>query len=429
VKRNKEIAMRAFVQNLALFASLSSAAAMPALAGDLEDPGLEQLAVESYVDNFRVGVEEATRRVRLQDRAAGIEDRIEALLGEQFAGVWFDHDDRGRIKIGITRAAVPRSGEVQRIVADFGLGDDAQLVSVRHTVAELDRSKQAIREFLLDMMRIGHVDLGYDTRSNQVIVTTLALLPSYEEARIAALAGKSEVTIRRVDAPTLGGELVSCTIGTCDPPLRGGRALDRCTGGFIARHRVNTSHLLVLTAGHCLTPGYDVPWYAKNENLTDLMIGPSYGYVFGLGSDAGAIYIDPSRWWFSPAPVAKVVVESSPFTAYNPNYKIKHDSTSTIGKVVCYSGRITKTRCGVISALGVDYYIDGALFLNMGEMTLASCPALGDSGSPIYKINRGYGLLVSRHYWSEGQVDKCLGRYQGIRGAENQLNVDILLSP
>jgi hypothetical protein len=117
----------------------------------------------------------ATRRLRLQDRAAGIEDRVEALLGERFAGAWFDPDDGGRLKNGITRAAAPMSADVRRIVSEFVLGDDAQLASVRFTVAELERSKRTIRESLLDMMRIGHVDLGYDIRSNQVIFTTLAM--------------------------------------------------------------------------------------------------------------------------------------------------------------------------------------------------------------------------------------------------------------
>jgi hypothetical protein len=31
----------------------------------------------------------------LQDRAEGIDDRLVALLGDQFAGLWFDHSDRG----------------------------------------------------------------------------------------------------------------------------------------------------------------------------------------------------------------------------------------------------------------------------------------------------------------------------------------------
>lgn len=46
----------------------------------------------------------------------------------------------------------------------------------------------------------------------------------------------------------------------------------------------------------------------------------------------------------------------------------------------------------------------------------------GDSGAPVYKKNKGYGLLV-------GDVDSfahCYAMYQGIRAAENALNVDIL---
>jgi hypothetical protein len=61
------------------------------------------------------------------------------LLGERFAGAWFDPDDGGRLKNGITRAAAPMSADVRRIVSEFVLGDDAQLASVRFTVAELER--------------------------------------------------------------------------------------------------------------------------------------------------------------------------------------------------------------------------------------------------------------------------------------------------
>jgi hypothetical protein len=429
VKRNKEIAVRAFAQNLALFASLSSAVAMPALAAELEDPGLERLAVASYVNDHRVSAEEATRRLRLQDRAAGIEDRIEALLGEQFAGAWFDHDDRGRFKIGITRAAASRSGDVQRIVGEFGLGDDAQLVSVRYTLAELERNKDAIRESLLDMMRIGHAITAYDTKSNAVIVSALEQLPSYEETRIRALASMDGVIVRRVAGSTLTAEPM-CTILYCPPPLRGARHMwFNCTGGFIARHRVYTGDFLMLTVGHCIEDwywsGYAFGAFSAPGNSGN--IGVPYGYVYGgnSGSDAGAIYIDPNEDWAWPLPVPHVIVESSLLTTYNPNYKIKQDSKSTLGQTLCYSGQGSKTHCAEVSLLGVDFInSEGVLLKNFGALHSCSV-AYGDSGAPIYKINRGFGLINSEI----SMLGTCFALYQGIRSVENVLNVDILTSP
>ena len=421
--------MRAFAQNLALFASLSSAGAMPALAEELEDPGLEQLAVESYVGDHRVSVAEATRRLRLQDRAAGIEDRIEALLGEQFAGAWFDHDDRGRLEIGITRAAAPMSSDVQRIVDEFGLGEDAQLVSVRYTLAELERSKDGIRESLLDVMRLGHAITAYDTKANAVIVSALAELPSYEEARIRALASMDGVIVRRVAGSTLTAEPM-CTILYCPPPLRGARHMwFNCTGGFIARHRVNTSHLVMLTSGHCVEEWYwtGYAFGAFSAPGTSGKIGVPYGYVYGgtSGSDAGAIYIDPNEDWASPPPLPRVIVESSSLTTYNPNYKIKQDSKSTLGQTLCYSGQGSKSHCAQVILLGVDFVnSEGVLLKNFGALHTCSV-AFGDSGAPIYKIKRGFGLINSEI----SALGSCFALYQGIRSVENVLNVDILTSP
>jgi hypothetical protein len=183
--------------------------------------------------------------------------------------------------------------------------------------------------------------------------------------------------------------------------------------------------LLLLTAGHCVFgTSKQTPWYAKNEANVISSIGNTYGYVYP-GKDAGAIRIDPSSYWATKAPIAAVVVKSSdgnPPTTYNPNYTIKADSKSSIGQILCMTGRTTGTHCGEVIYLGEEVNYGQGPVYNLG--VIDECISRkGDSGGPWYKKHRAYGI----HSGSTRSCDDEF--YQGIRGAENDLNVDILLTP
>ena len=45
-------------------------------AQQAEQPVLDQLATDYYANKYRVASDEARRRLRIQERASGIEDRI-----------------------------------------------------------------------------------------------------------------------------------------------------------------------------------------------------------------------------------------------------------------------------------------------------------------------------------------------------------------
>lgn len=397
-----------------------------------EDPMLQDMAVEYYAAKYRVSVEEARARVGLQDRAAGIEDRIEAVLGDEFAGIWYDHTDRGRLKIGISRAADTLSAEVLGAVRDHGVAENADLVAVRFALAELERIQESVRESLMDMILSGHARTSQNPRLNKVMVTALATLPTEEERRIAQLSAMEGVTVRRVNASTLAGRAEACNVTYCNPPLRGARLMhstwDSCTMAFAARHRVNTDLLLLVTAGHCIWGGGPYFW-AKDEAGVNHYAAENYGYVLGgvSGKDAGVVRIITGPW-FPPAPLASVIVKSSSMTTYNPNYKIHQDSFSSLGQLLCMTGSATGTRCAEVSDLGADQVIewDNVDFLlkNTGELDTCGT-GYTDSGGPIYKKHKAYGI----HLGSVGGPFHCYAFYQGIRGAENALNVDILLSP
>src|SRR6185436_1468066 len=120
--------------------------------------------------------------------------------------------------------------------------------------------------------------VGRKLSLNRVVVRALELLPPDEEARIAALSRTAGVLVKRVPGESLLVTPKACAVSACNPPLRGGRSMYVCTAGFMARHRVYTNHLLVMTAGHCIRNGET--YAARDENLLQWIdIGQAYGGI------------------------------------------------------------------------------------------------------------------------------------------------------
>jgi hypothetical protein len=403
-----------------------------------EDPGLQQIAADYYAKKYRVSAGEAQRRLAIQDRAAGIDDDLTKTLGDQYAGIWYDHADRGRLKIGMTRRAMARVSEVSSVLKRYGVASLADLKPVRFTLADLERKQDDVRNSIMDMVSRGDAVTGYDTKFNRVVVTALVKLPPEEQVRVKNLTRREGVIVRRVDVPTLRGTFDSCNVTYCNPPFRGGREIDGpaviCTAAFMARQH-DTGDLLAMTAGHCIFFGGNPTgsWKATDEANNSLAIGPSYGYVFSgsVGMDAGVVSIAPANFWATPPPMPALVVKPSSITTYDPEYAIYHDSWSSLGQILCRTGRTTGTHCAEVSGLGKDFVGvfsangPGYLIRQMGELDMCLAQG-GDSGAPVYKMHRAYGIFsasISAKPWH------CFESYQGIRGAEGALNVDILLAP
>lgn len=417
-------------------------ATLTTAAASEESPALQRLAVEHYAEKYRLSLEDAGARVALQDQAAGIEERLAGMLGEQWADMWYDAVDRGRLKIGMTRAASARRNEVAALLRDQGVHGQADLVSVTYTLAELVRTQDTLRSALMDMIMSGHAQTSRNPALNTVVVTALTNLPAGEEKRIQQAASTPGVTVRRVNAPDLFGQFQACQTTACDPPLRGGVRLyppsgsyfgKYCTLGFTARHRVNTSHVLAMTAGHCVFEDWHTlgSWEAAPENPPGVqLIGPGYGFVLGgpPGVDAGVVLVNSSGFWGTPVPPAPtVLVTNSIFTAYDPNYTIKAVSGSTQGQVLCLTGTATLTNCAVVTDVSVDQVFSvstgNVLLKNLGAMGTCITQAR-DSGGPVYKKHKAYGIHVGKRYGGD-----CWALYQNIRSAQNEMNVDILLAP
>lgn len=408
--------------------------------GEPEDPMLQEIAVAHYVKKYRVDPGEAQYRLELQDRAGGIEDDVEALLGDQYAGVWFDHADRGRLKIGITRAAAPRTAELRTLAERYQVEGDFDSVEVRFTLNDLLRAQASARSALTSMISSARAKTGYDPSLNRVVVIALARLTADEESLIRRVQSMPEVNVRRLEIDSLAGRYHTCWVRQCDPPFRGGREIGEldagsiyvCTAAFTAQDHVHPYRFHVITAGHCIHFGSWWNWASRDESGNWRLFGSSNYKAYFAGSsgrDAGRVRISNDSFWIPPNPAATVVVKASDDTTYNPNYKIRKTSLSNIGMTLCRTGRTTGTECGEVDLLGTDqtaWGTDGKIYSvsNMGELDVCDAEG-GDSGGPIFKNHRAYGLF-------SGSVDVgpafCWSWYQGIRAAEEFLDVSVQLA-
>jgi hypothetical protein len=364
---------------------------------------------------------------------------VAKLLGDQFAGIWYDNDDGGKLKVGVTERARGREQDIRHLLDARGLAADTDLVPVRYTEAALQEKVRAVHRQIADMVENGRALTSYNTKINSVVLTTHVKLPAAEEERVKRLSLLEGVTVRRVSARSLLSKLVSCNVTYCNPPLRGGREVDAtnliCTAAFMVRDNSNPSHLLAMTAGHCNFFGLN-PWTANDESNVPHTVGNGNRWYFAgdTGRDAGLININSPGYWSSPyPPAAEVVVKPSSndaaTTTYDPTYTIKATGWSSIGQVLCRTGRTTGTECGVVDDLGAEDTATGPdgidyTTTNMGHIDVCGAQP-GDSGGPLYKQHIAYGILSSvLDSWYD-----CHEAYQGVRGAEAALNVQLLLTP
>lgn len=413
---------------LSLFTGIPVQAAPEAGEAQVQvDPAAQSIAAERGVS-----LGEAERRLGWQRSADALERSVAgALEPGRFGGVWIGADD-DRLKVGVKagsttgapRAAAAATAAVGRAAAAEGVADGVDVVAVRWTERELVAANQWVAR------RIGAANEGADGtlstgyRTGEAVRIGLPASLTDAQAGLVAEArkkfGPMIETYRSRGVPVA----TACGFPYCDPPLRGGvsmqSAAGACTTGFISRSR-SDGRLFVLTAGHCVTRGTTYhTWFPSDA--TKHTIGTGHSRVFGASGDAGLVTIaNPTGW----KPRAWVYVGASPArdgvdgTTRVTEYPITGDGSSRVGLRVCKTGATAETTCGRVDALDVTVdYDNGPVVHHLAQANL--CVRPGDSGGPVYSYNTAYGL-VSGHI----NGTACASLYQGVRGAENLLNVNV----
>ncbi|MBL8179582.1 MAG: hypothetical protein JNK48_33190, partial [Bryobacterales bacterium] len=207
-------------------AALAATGVLFAQSTEVEDPGVQQMAANAYAAKYGVSVSVATARLQLQDRASGIEDRLESMLGQQYAGVWFDAAKQGRLQVGIAPGAVGSEAAIRGLLAAYNLSADTDLVSVTYTAEQLLQRQRSISASIGDIVAAGKARIHSDPKRNRVGVVAIQSLSANDESRIAQIGQMPDVYLRRTNHPNEKITFNACTIGRCNPPLLGGRASD-----------------------------------------------------------------------------------------------------------------------------------------------------------------------------------------------------------
>lgn len=395
--------------------TLTEQAAAATVPGDPE--------VASFARERGISAVAAAQRLGWQRSAPDLAARAAGDLGARFGGVWVDVSDGDRVKVGVVGGLDSQAYQIVRRAADgVGLGDGYDVVAVRYSEAELKAHNAWIGA------EIARVNQGSAFGLTAGLRTDLNAIEVQAPAGVKLTAAQSALLAEA--AKRLGDRLVSssylgqprawagCNYPYCDPPLRGGIKilgnLHPCTGGFIARSRVD-EELYQFTAGHCADGGDNDSWSTKFTNGSEHVIGPLWHWKWASGGDMAIVQVSNVPGW---DPAGWVQVTDGPDTTADSSYHISSDNYSVIGMRICSTGGYYgRSDCGYVTHLGVTVTYDGVTVHNLGRSTACGTP--GDSGGPLYAYHVAYGILL-------GGYSECQSFYQGIRAAEDELNVDVI---
>lgn len=402
-----------------------------------------------------VTLAQAETRLSWQQRVPALNTALRRhLSAAKFGGTWIAPNNSDRVKVGVVGLDPRTRATITQALHAADLSAATDLVPVKYSLKQLVRADAWLAAQLDKLSSRGHgsphLDASYRPDLNRVQLGVAGHnLTAAERALVAHVKARYGALVQVVAqaAGSATGTSLDCTdnlsIGQyCYPPLRGGIEIfsvnsqgqsqpGLCTGGFIASSRID-GKLYQFTAGHCAVEapnGATNRWATAFPNLSGHVIGTVHHYIWGLSGDEAILNINnpgPAGW---KLPQGWVAVMKGPNTTLNEEYPISSAQYSTLGARVCESGEAAGSICGIVTALGVSYCYGPqnqqcTKVNNLGEASFCAKP--GDSGAPVFASHQAFGLVVALETDSLGD---CYGTfYQGIKGASNAMNVNIVLA-
>jgi hypothetical protein len=405
----------------------------------------------------------------LQDHAAILDSQLSQELGESYTGEWFDPASE-TIQIGITSGGYEQT--VEQNLDNLGLADNTVIHETKHTIVSLEEAEDAVGPALEELTHDGLVMVGITTARDEVLVEKADDLTMAQAKHLEEVVAASPVPIFVIERPVpeFNARATSCSGFVCKP-LRGGVTIQAfpgkgktvyCSAGFNAQADYGSGKYL-LTAGHCIADHPSLRWfsgYPGDPEGATREIGPGAWYVYGTKhsfsgtvkskGDAGIVAIAPASEGgkFAAELHPWLIAYGAPGEPRREKYVIKgtHYNPQHDGALekftVCTSGVSGPLEplgesaelgaiefCGVTEGFRSPVYERGT----SNEMQvhnvekLSGCPEeeglrTGDSGSPVFKYGRAYGLVSG----TEGLAEDCRTFYEGVNTAESVLHVHVL---
>ena len=347
-------------------------------------------SIEYLTRTYGVSVQEAQRRLELQNAMGPLRDTLARDNGGVYAGSWIDQKHGGELVIAATEAGalapalsrVPQLGHVRFVKAKHSLDDLVATAARAGAELKLPSGQEPV----------------INEQKNRVELHNAAAEAVRASGERQSRAAKLGVTV--VTDP--GTTPYACTITACDAPMRGGLQLDlwtsdaqtfkgNCTNGFGVKG--SNGWVYALTAGHCFSGSIYVSSHHGtyvSSFTTPTWIGATYptdGYIAPYATVNGW---EASKYW----------AVSPRNTVYNSRSSAQYSITGSwtyeqiaLGWIACRTGATSNnTTCGEITGK------NGGLVTN-----IFSCQ--GDSGGPLFSESdhKAYGILQG------GQGVPCSG--------------------
>jgi len=385
-----------------------------------EPAAAEAKQVAEYAREFSISKATAEDRLATQKRGVGIVEKLEAALGKNYAGVWFDNATGEFV---IPQVPSASRANVKSTLAASGLGaSETRQSSAKFTWEELEQAQRDLDLKLKPQIERDVVQTAPNPRTNAVQVLVAEAATETDLSEIQRLQDQASVAVEvtRIASPRFTAKPVACntTTHSCDKPFRGGVYIDStaasCSAGFRATGNVSGSRYM-LTAGHCLALAN--VWSAYTSTGQKQTVGAGEEASFPV-NDWAKVNMD-GGYWDEGA--------SSPSTVINwantQNIGIAYESLSYVGESVCHSGQRTGTSCGVVTKINQTVNYPQGLVYHMTEVK-GWCSYYGDSGGPVWNGNTALGLVSGGMM----DIDECgggVGWYAEVVQADEAMGVTV----
>lgn len=328
---------------------------------------------ERYAATFKVDLEEAERRLTLQDASVAITERLRTQFRDRLAGIFLEHSPEWRVVVLLkgeqppTQLLLP-AGDL-RVPVELRGG---ALATREEVLAAIDRHRAELAPRVPGMRGAGH-----DPRTGAMVVMqriTAATRPAAElDAELTALTGVP-VRVRQLQASF---ENAGATGGSRVEGSDGGRRWF-CTTGFLV---TDGTSLGVTTAAHCPdTLTYRGP--DGEERL--LRFAGGWGTAYrdvqihtGVGRTPAQFYVDAER------------TLARPVTGWRTR------PMTRAGDWVCKRGEASGASCSTVEM--TDFAPPGELCGGLCSTSWVTVRGpqcqRGDSGAPVFSGTTALGVL------------------------------------
>ncbi len=303
---------------------------------------------KAYAEAMDVSIDEAIRRLQLQDDIGELNRVLTEKEGHTFAGLWIQHQPEYRV---ITMFTKNGAATLQPYLQNGSLASLVQVQTAEATLQELETARARAVESVnqLGIRFSSAINIPKNRAELYVLDAsqlTMNLLQTYTQ-----LPANVDI-VQFAELPKNVADIF------------GGKALSSCTSGFSVKN--SSGRKGVTTAGHCS----DTQWYN----------GVELQYMGGTPGGVDDIQWNRADQSFT---VRNLIWEGT----YNRYiFNVKFRSSQSVGEWVCKYGKTTGYACGTITTTSQD-----GLNVRVDNMTVQG----GDSGGPWFWNNTAYGTTIS----------------------------------